>query len=55
MGLPVGRVDAGETPDEAVVREVREETGLDVTPSELIGTIHNRDWDSRSLSSRAAA
>ena len=43
-GLSGGRVDAGETP-EAVIRELREETGLDVIPTALIGTIHNRDWE----------
>lgn len=30
MGLPGGKIDAGETPLEAIVREVKEETGLDV-------------------------
>ena len=34
--LPGGLVELGETLDEAVVREVREETGLEVEPIELI-------------------
>lgn len=29
--LPAGLIDAGETPDEAAVREMKEETGLDFT------------------------
>jgi len=35
--LPGGVVEAGETLDEAVRREVREETGLDIAPVALAG------------------
>ena len=35
--LPAGFVDEGETADEAVVREVKEETGIDCTVKGLIG------------------
>jgi len=35
--LPAGAVDPGETPAQAIVREVREETGLIVEPTAVLG------------------
>ena len=36
-GLPAGAIDLGETPAEAVIREVFEETSLQVLPVKIVG------------------
>jgi len=41
--LPAGAIDPGESPDEAVVREVREETGLEVRPVRVAGVFGGAD------------
>ncbi|MBN2565368.1 MAG: NUDIX hydrolase N-terminal domain-containing protein [Candidatus Eisenbacteria bacterium] len=38
--LPCGWIEPSESPEEAVVREVREETGLEVSSTRLVGLFH---------------
>ncbi len=37
-GFPGGAIELGETPEMAAIREVKEETGLNVTVGEVLGT-----------------
>jgi 8-oxo-dGTP diphosphatase len=39
--LPGGEVEADETHDEALVRELREETGIDIVPGERLAIVRN--------------
>ncbi len=45
--LPGGFVDAGESVEEACVREAKEETGLDVQVKELVGVFSKPERDPR--------
>ena len=42
--LPAGAIEPGETPEQALRREVREETGLAVEPRELLGVFGGTEF-----------
>lgn len=44
LELPGGKIDADETPVEAAKREFREETGYQVSGSELLGSFYYSAW-----------
>jgi ADP-ribose pyrophosphatase YjhB (NUDIX family) len=45
--IPGGLVELGESPDQAVVRETKEETGLDVGNPSLMDVVSNVDLDKK--------
>lgn len=46
--LPGGWADVGETPSKAIIRETKEESGLDIIPKKIIG-IYDANRDGRPL------
>jgi 8-oxo-dGTP diphosphatase len=43
-GLPGGGIDPGEEPADALVREIREETALEVVPERIVGVYSGPDF-----------
>ena len=43
-GLPGGAIDPGEEPAEALVREIREETALEIVPERIVGVYSGPDF-----------
>ncbi|VTR26482.1 dinucleoside polyphosphate hydrolase [Actinobacillus pleuropneumoniae] len=44
-GLVAGAIELGESPAEAMIREAKEETGLDIKPERIIGCMGEKNAD----------
>lgn len=43
--IPGGKVDFGETPEQAIVREIEEETGVKTKVIRLLPSVYTKYWD----------
>lgn len=42
MGVPGGKLEANELAEQALIREIKEEVGLDVLKHEFLGEVHHQ-------------